>query len=241
MNLSFPVLSLEEIFTLAYRTLLLSDQPQFSSFLNHNPVLDELKQIFARFEQSYQRNGTGKGKQIFELDRLRKRYLTGFKAQIKGLANMNGLVEKQQKADELLKIINQYLPANRAKNKYADLTAPLNKCLDELSTTSNQNKLRFIGVLDSFNLLKETQQQFEQLIIEKAEQDSLWHQQQSATKLRKELVNSLKDYYELVKIMRKQQGWDKLYLNLQELSKGIMFAHHNQANDKEQLIDSNSK
>ena len=67
--------------------------------------------------------------------------------------------------------------------------------------------------------MKKMQSDFENVFAEQTQANSELRQMQSATKLRKELEQILRTYFEYVKTMKKLKDWDDLYNDFNELIK----------------------
>ena len=123
-----------------------------------------------------------------------------------------------EEAKVLYEIFKTY-GLNIDRLSYSAGTAQLSKLIENLSTSENQERIQKIGVEKAFEEMKKTQSDFENVFAEQTQANSELRQMQSATKLRKELEQILRTYFEYVKTMKKLKDWDDLYNDFNELIK----------------------
>ncbi len=226
MRISFSKISTKELATLAKRVIKASKSGDYT-VLADNELLQKVEEQYAIYYQVYtKKTYSGKGELVAEADHTRdvlfskiKKFLDGYR-QIETMPNA-------QMADELYHIFKDF-GLGLYKLNYANESAQLNKLIEELEKEENTEKLTALNLTDSLAQLKASQLHFEQVYNEQAEDNADLHHMPSATEIRKDLEEALRDYFGLLTVMKNISGWGLIYEEINELIKGIMNHKHNE-------------
>ena len=105
------------------------------------------------------------------------------------------------------------------RKSYAEETALLKKLIESLNNPNNQSKLRAIGLDMTYEELKRKQMDFERLYSEQIEANAELRMEKSASSLRKDLENTLRNYLKYIDAMKSVPNYKELYYELNELLK----------------------
>ena len=88
-----------------------------------------------------------------------------------------------------------------------------------MNNPNNQNKLRAVGLDMTYEELKRKQMDFERLYSEQIEVNAELRMEKSASSLRKDLENTLRNYLKYIDAMKSVPNYKELYYELNELLK----------------------
>lgn len=217
MKISLQKLTTKDLSTLCSRVISYSKKAINIEILK-NPLLRELENIYTEYDKVYAKvTFSGKGKSVAQADKARDKAFAKLKNYLAGYAQMDTLPHFEE-AKVLYEIFKTY-GLNIDRLSYSAGTAQLSKLIENLSTSENQERIQKIGVEKAFEEMKKMQSDFENVFAEQTQANSELRQMQSATKLRKELEQILRTYFEYVKTMKKLKDWDDLYNDFNELIK----------------------
>ncbi len=224
MKITFRKVATKELATLAQRVIEASKSGNYT-VVENNELLQKVEEQYSIYEQVYMKKTySGKGELVAEADRKRdvlfskmKKFLDGYR-QIETMPNA-------QAADELYHTFKDF-GLGLYRLNYARETAQLNKLIEELKKVENTEKLEALNLTDFFAQLKNAQTNFEKLYNEQAEDNADLHHIPSATEIRKNLEEALRDYFGLLTAMRNVSGWELIYEEINELVKGITHSKH---------------
>lgn len=230
MNYAYSKLNIKELFTLVERIIHLSKKEKFQNQTATHPLFLELEKQFTRYQKSYaQTTFSGKGELLFETDQKRDLLFKALKQQIYAISQVKELANAQV-ASELLIILKKV--GRLDKLSYAEESTQLNICLQELSVKANADKLRKLHLFELYELLKNTQTEFERLYAKQTEAKAKQQAQLSATALKKDLIGALKNYVSLLDIMQKQTEWADLFAEVNESIKSVQITRHYEKSDE---------
>lgn len=107
------------------------------------------------------------------------------------------------------------------KKSYADQSVLLNKLIEDLEKSENKTKLAKLHLEATFEDLKAKQTAFETLIASQTEANAELRLTKSASAIRQDLENAIRNYLNFVTAMKSQPEWTILYTELNEVVKEI--------------------
>ncbi len=224
MKVSLSTIPTKELATLAQRVINSSRKGEYRVIENHQ-LLIEIEKQYDLYQKIYtKKTYSGKGKIVANADRERSKIFTKMKKFLNGYREIDTMPNAKD-AEDLYSVFKHFgLDLNRYN--YARETAQLNKLIAALEQEENSQKLLALNLMDTFIELKEAQRSFEQLYSEQAEANADLHNLPTATRLRKDLEISLRDYFNLLTAMRKIDEWQLIYADINEIVKGIANSRH---------------
>ena len=123
-----------------------------------------------------------------------------------------------EQAKELYEILKQH-DLGLDRKSYAEETALLKKLIESLNNPNNQSKLRAVSLDMTYEELKRKQMDFERLYSEQIEANAELRMEKSASSLRKDLENTLRNYLKYIDAMKSVPNYKELYYELNELLK----------------------
>lgn len=219
MKITLSKLSTKELATLAESTISISKSGKYT-FVESNELLKELEENFKVYSAVYTKlSFSGKGKSVAEADKNRDKIYNGLRDYIKGYAGLEPLPHNA-KARTIYAIFKQY-GTGLTKLKYIEETALLRKFIEEMNKPENLSLLEDLGVKGVFELLKQSQNDFDAIYAEQITSNSELRNLPSASKIRIDLEEYLRAYFTFIKVMQKSPEWKVLYNEINELIKSV--------------------
>jgi len=171
---------------------------------------------------------SGKGKLVADANTLRDEAFVGMKFCIYGHTKIrnNSLLNDAKDLYQIFK--QQGLDINLSN--YSGKTAQLTKLIEILEIPENAIKIANLHLMEIFGILKTAQSGFENLVLEQTNANAKLRMIGTASLSRADLEKALHNYLSLVTAMKQLDGWDELYLALNEYVKS---ARNSQRTGKE--------
>lgn len=218
MKITYSRLRIDTLLTLAKRTIETSEKPEFASIVKDHLLLLQLKITYAVIFSVFNKESfSGLGKEVYSADLKRDSFLKGMLRVLTGMAAMEGM-SLQKDAHELLMLFDTY-GAEITRLSYGDESAYLNKLIEMLDKPEIVDKLEKLNLKESFELLKQSQMDFENLFSTQVQVNATLRNMQSASSLKTTLVRDLRNYLNIVNAMRNLDTWKDLYSELNEFAK----------------------
>lgn len=226
--MNYARLRVDTVSTLAKRTIEISEKPEFTALVKDNPLLDKLKRThdvyFAVFNKDIY---SGLGEDVKNGDIKRDNFYRGMYRMLVSMSNMEGM-SLQQDAKELLTYFEPF-GLEITGYSYGDESAYLNKLIEALDKPAALAKLEKLNLKEPFELLKQTQLDFEALFATQVSANAALRDMESASSLKASLIQDLRNYLNMVTAMQGVDAWKVLYNELNELVKA---AHNSIATPK---------
>lgn len=218
MRITYSRLKVDTLSTLATRTVAVSKKPEYSALTNGNPLLNQLTNTSEDFFHVFNKDiYSGMGEEVQTFDINRDNFYRGIYKMLFSMSNMNGM-SIQQDAKDLLTIFDSY-GYDIPRLSYGDESAYMNKLIEALDKPEVIAKLVKLNLDEAFTLLKKAQEDFETIFASQTGANATLRQMQSATSLKGQLINDLRNYLGMVSAMRTVDTWKGLYNELNELVK----------------------
>lgn len=183
-----------------------------------SPLLSALEQEYNTYKEAFvKQTYSGKGKELAKLDEERDDVFSQMRNYLKAFSEAK-FVPHHEEAKELYKILKQH-DLGLDRKSYAEETALLKKLIESLNNPNNQSKLRAVGLDMTYEELKRKQMDFERLYSEQIEANAELRMEKSASSLRKDLENTLRNYLKYIDAMKSVPNYKELYYELNELLK----------------------
>ncbi len=219
MKITLTKLSTEELAALADRVIHSSKNGNYTVVENH-PLLLEIEKEYEEYRKVYEKvTYSGKGTQIAEYDHERDEIYKGLKNFLKGYSNLPSAINNGD-AVALYKILQKY-GLDLSQVNYAEETARIDLLLEELRKTENWERVTRLGLVVAINDFSTANSNFKTLYEEQAEANAYLRSLPTATELRKGLEDALRSYFFLLEAMKKQEDWQGIYYDINELVKGV--------------------
>ena len=183
-----------------------------------SPLLSALEQEYNTYKEAFvKQTYSGKGKELAKLDEERDDVFSQMRNYLKAFSEAK-FVPHYEEAKELYEILKQH-DLGLDRKSYAEETALLKKLIESLNNPNNQSKLRAVGLDMTYEELKRKQMDFERLYSEQIEANAELRMEKSASSLRKDLENTLRNYLKYIDAMKSVPNYKELYYELNELLK----------------------
>ncbi|MDO5106006.1 DUF6261 family protein [Capnocytophaga sp.] len=219
MKLTYRNLSTKSLATLAEQVINASKSGKYQVTENH-PLLTQLENEYDIYYKAYSKQTfSGKGKVVSEAGNARGKAFADLKIFLEGYTRL-AIAPNHADAVALYDIFKFY-GLNIDRKSYADSAAQFKKLIEALATTENQERLQRLAITPAFENLKNKCDEFNTLYAEQAEANAELRQKKSATTLRKQLEEALRNYLTMITAMRSLAGWDTLFAELNEIVKSV--------------------
>jgi hypothetical protein len=216
MNISYSRLRVDTLLKLAKGTIETSEKPEFASIMKDHLLLLQLKISYAIIFSGYNSDAFGETEKIvYRADLKRDRLLRGILGVLKSMSALKG-TNIQNDADELLVLFNSF-GTNVARFSYDEESVYLNELIETLDKPETLDKLEKLNLKESFELLKQSQIDFENLFFAQVQANAILRNMQSASSLKLTLIRDLRNFLNVVDAMRNLDTWKNLYHELTEL------------------------
>lgn len=231
MKITLQRLSTKDLATLAERTINSSQKDSYTVIADHE-LLQEVIREYGLYQQVYSKlTYSGKGQSVAEADAKRDQLFAGIKNYLAGFSKLPK-IKGYQEAMDLYQIFKNY-GLSLDKLSYSAETAQLNKLIADLDKTENASSLKNLGLAAYFSELKQAQADFEQLYAEQAEANADLHQLPSASAIRKDMEEALRNYFALLTAMKNVKGWEMIYADIHEIVKAASQSRQEASQKKE--------
>lgn len=218
MKIALRKLSTKDLATLCERLIKLSRQEKFKSLLENHPLVNELISAYHSYDQSYSKNTySGKGETVAEADRKRDELFVGIRSYLQGYLKLKSLPYYAE-AEALYSIFKTH-GLKLDSLSYSSESAQMKQLLADLAQVENQTRIGKLALTTAYSQLQSAQQAFEQIFAEQAQANAELRQQKSATSLRKDVEEKLRNYLAFINAMQSVNGWQPLYLDINEILK----------------------
>lgn len=182
-----------------------------------HPVFVRLTDAYAVFAPLVPKSAfSGMYKTVCQLGMEVYNYLQGIRKVAEGAAQFTD-TEKGQAGAKIAALIKKGGKIYRQTMGEADFSTTT--IIEELNKPENAPYIETLGLASEVQTLTEAKARYEQQDMERVDIDSSLRQTDSATVARVEMENNLKDWLNLVTAMRKVEGWEDLYADLNEVVK----------------------
>lgn len=222
IKVPFSRLSTTNLGTLGTRTVEYSERTANES-VTTSPLLAELKAKSEEYNSVVLKKGySGMGTSVIEADLTRDRVYQNVKRILQGFAGF----PETNRGKAALALLKAFDDAGSIHGlSYADETAVLNKIMTALQTDENKANVTVLAMEEEFRQLEESQNNFNQIFFDQVDANAELRKQSSASAIRNELENVLRDYFAYVSAMRRIEPWDDLYQALKELAKAARLSN----------------
>lgn len=225
----FSVTTLE---TVADRTIEISLLNANESIVD-SPLFTALKAAHAAYKPLIRKQTfSGMGTDIAELDQQRDRSFSSLRRIVTGYSNYDS--PKGVAARGLLALFEQVGDISVAN--YADEDALLDNFKSRLEAPEARKQIETLGLKKEVEDLIDKHHAFKAAYMDQTDANSSLRQQASASSLRKDLENALRDFFFFVTAMRNVPPWSDIYADLTETVKSAKASLRKQAkaNEEEQ-------
>lgn len=216
IEISLSSLSTTNLGTLGNRTVDYSERTAEEEITTH-PLLAPVKTETERYNAVVLKKiYSGMGSTVEGADLVRDNYHRSLKSIVAGYAGFTE-TPKGVAAATLLQVFAD--TGSIYGLSYADESAVLDKFDEALELPANQAHIATIGMTDEVAAAQQAHAHFKTLFLDQAAANADLRKTPSASSIRHDLENALRNYYALVSAMRDIAPWDDLYLALVELTK----------------------
>lgn len=217
MKITLSRLTTKDLATLTLRVVNASKNGAYKVTDAH-PLLEELQQNFSQYDAVYSKQSySGKGQSVSQSDDARNKTFVAIKKFLFGYSQVPS-VPNADKANDLYEIIKQF-GTDIQRMSYSSKTAQLKKLLEEFDKAENKEKLEELHLTAAVEDLKAKQTAFETVFAEQAEANADLRKLPSASSIRRTLEKSLKNYLNLLEVMKNVPAWKDIYQEINELVK----------------------
>ena len=214
MKAGLTKLSTKELATLAEQVINATKQSNVSEAKKHS-FLVQLETSYEEYTPVlFKTTYSGKGKSVAQADKERDTYVRSLKLIVEGYAKLKSITNYTD-ADSLYNTL-KIRGLNYDKLSYSEQTAQLNKLIEVLETPENIAKLEKFHLIEIFELLKVSQENFKTIYAEQALANAELRKIKPASVLRKDLEKTLKRFLDYVTLMIDTPSWKPLYNQLNE-------------------------
>lgn len=222
MKITLSTLSTKALATFAERTINSSQSGRYT-VVEGQPLLKKVINEFNIYKQVYGKlTYSGKGKDIAKLDQERDAAISAFRNYLKATAGL----QKAPGHAEAVAIYDIFknLGDSITSMNYAEETAQLHKLFMEMDKPEIAAKLHTMNMAEVYADIRQKQQDFEASYAAQTEANTELRSLPSATAIRTRLEKALRKYLDLLTSMRDEEGWEKIYLEISEIAKGVRTA-----------------
>ena len=188
-----------------------------------NPLLDETRNKAEVYNAVVlKRIYSGMGTTVEGADLFRDRVYHNLKRMLQGFAGFTDSA-RGKAAAALLRVFDE--AGGIYGLSYADESMVLSKLIGMLDTDENRAHFTLLGIGEEAQLLSEAQSNFEQVFFEQVEANADLRKSPSASSIRHELEDALRNYFAFVSAMRRIEPWRALYLSFKELAKAARLSN----------------
>ncbi len=182
----------------------------------NNPLFKEVENKYAVYETVLLKNVySGMGPDVKAADLERDTRFYGFMHLLRGLAAFKN--PQGEAADSLYEQISH--KGSILGLNYGEESELLYKIFELLDGAPAQALIAQAGVAAQYADLKQAQTAFQQIYLEQIDANSSLRQMASASSIRNDLQDALRNYYGYVSALRNQSDYKDLYADLNELIK----------------------
>ncbi len=231
MKIHLSKVATKELGGLAQRVIDASNNGNFT-VVENNPLLLEVEKQYAIYQQVYSKKTySGKGDVVAQADRKRDAIFSDLKQYLAGYRRIKTM-DNADLAEELYQIFKDF-GLGLDKYNYLKESAQLDNLIAELDKTPNKEKLTALKLSETFEGLKIAQTEFKQIYNEQAEANADLHNLPSATEIRRDLEQALRNYFALLTAMKDISGWELIYHDINEIVKGARNSKHHTQKEEE--------
>ncbi len=217
MEITLTRLTTKNLATLASRSITISGKPEYAVVVK-NPLLERLQIVYGEYDGVYAKNNySGMGSDVAAADHKVDGIFSGIKTVLLGYCR-DVESSNHQDAMDLYAIIEKY-GTDIDRYSYSEETAQMKKLIEELDQPVNVAKLEKVHLTENFARLKAAEARFSEIFGKQVEANAALRQTESASSLRRQLENALRNYFALVSSMRAVDGWTALDAELTEAVK----------------------
>jgi hypothetical protein len=193
---------------------MLSEQNANPEIANH-PLLLAVKVAYAPYHANIIKpTFSGMGPELAAADLQRDNCHGGLRRLLRGYLSF-GDSDKGEAAKRLLALFDETGSITRLS--YAEENTVLEKLIEKLGAPEAQLLIEPLGIRPEVDRLIEAQARFSELYLRQIDANSQLRQQASASTLRRELGDALRNYYGYVSAMSGLEGWKDIYADLKGL------------------------
>ncbi|MDD3078459.1 MAG: DUF6261 family protein [Paludibacter sp.] len=219
MNVKLSRFQVGALGSIASGTITISHKAAYAVVANH-VLLQKVEERYAEFFAVFgKKSYSGLGDSVEESDIYRDESFRGIKSILKGFSKVSDYPFRQEAID-LLNIIEQ-LGGEIESLNYSEENEKMDKLIAQYDLEENQEKLVKFNLTDLYSTLKTRHSAFKELFFQQNEANASLRNQGTASYLRKDLADALRNYFGLVTAMKSVDGWKELYTELNELAKTI--------------------
>lgn len=187
------------------------------------PLFLKLEEVYTPFHSLIKKqNFSGMGERIAELDLIRDNSYYALRSVIRGFARLKNA--KGDAAEELSLLFEQ---AGSIDGKtYAEEDSILDKLQSLMESDDAKVHITKLKVEEEVEQLFNDHRNFKDEYIKQNDANSELRQQSSASALRKDLEQALRNYYSFVFVMKEIQPWKDIYSDLTEIIKSTKIKKH---------------
>jgi hypothetical protein len=214
LHVKLTLLSTKKLDNLAEQTILLSEQNANREIVTH-PLFLSVKSSYEPYHANVIKpTFSGLGPEVAQLNLLRDNCHGGLKRVLRGFLAFSD-TPKGKAAKQLLGYFDE--TGSIARLGYAEENVVLEKLIEKLNLPEARELIALLDLRQEVDQLIQRQADFESLYLRQIDANSGLRQQLSATTLRRELGNDLRNYYGYISVMSGIEPWKDIYADLKEL------------------------
>ena len=215
LRVYYTRLSTKQLDYLAEQTIVLGEMNANPAVVQ-NPLFELVKVKHTTYRgvvirQTY----SGKGVDLKDSDTTRDKGHTALDRIVDGFAAFP--TAKQAAALVLQGYFDE--TGNISSLSYADESVVLEKLIEKLNSAEGQAAIATLGIADEVAMFVQYQADFNRIYIEQIDANSDLRSQKTASGMRRELEDALRNYYGIVSAMSGIDPWNDIYMDLKELLK----------------------
>lgn len=219
MKITLSDLTTKTLATFADRVINSSQSGRYTVVENH-PLLKKVITEYALYQKVYSKLiYSGQGQDVAQLDAARDAAYSALRSYIKGAAGLS--YAPHHAGAKALYLVFENFGKGITEMNYAEETAQLKKLFAELDKPENTEKFEAMAILPAYEEVKQAQQDFEESYAVQAEANTDLRSLPSASAIRKRLEKALRNYLDTLTSMKEEEGWEKIYIEISELAKGV--------------------
>ncbi|HBL33170.1 MAG TPA: hypothetical protein DDZ96_05035 [Porphyromonadaceae bacterium] len=204
------------------------------TILKDSPLVTDLEEKNGRYTKVViKKIYSDLGDAVGEADLLRDRLYRGVRRILNGLLPFKGTA-KGKAAATLLAVFEEV--GDIEGLSYGDENTVLDKLVEKLSSEENTALIAEVGITDEVAAMKKAQEDFKTLKDVQADADSSLRQMSSASSIRHELEDSLRNIFAYISGMRNVGEWSDLYYDLNQLIKEAHQSNRENKDEKDEKL-----
>ncbi len=219
MHIPLSHISTKDLAALSSSVIYASRTGKYRIPENHQ-LLNDLEKEYAFYKQCYAKKAySGMGREVKIAYHHRQKVFAKIKQYLNLYRKMD-LFDNCLSAEALFQVF-KYYGLNSGNTNYTESSALLSQLIKDLHSEAHLQHIKTLGLQAYLTELTNSHQKFEDLYYLQVETNAKIRQLPPASKARKQLEKALRNYFDLLKSMRDIPKWRDLYLEINEIAKGV--------------------